>query len=152
MIKNIKKITQLNIKEIFELSLQQFKENSWKKEYFEQEIEKPLHFAYLYQDENSGKIAAFIFFMQTEGEGGLDYNITNLATDDCFKNLGYATALIDFCFMLAKKKNINKVWLEVCEKNSEAIHLYRKLGFKIDYIRKNYYPNQESAVIMSKKF
>ena len=45
-----------------------------------------------------------------------------------------------------------KIILEVREGNNSAITLYKKLGYKIDGIRRNYYKEyKENAVLMSKK-
>lgn len=53
-----------------------------------------------------------------------------------------------------ENKNIyfseNKFLLEVNEKNERALKLYKKIGFEEISIRKNYYGNNENAIIMMK--
>lgn len=101
------------------------------------------------QNQEKGEIVAFIVFLQTEGESGLEFNITNLAVQEKYKRLGNATFLINFVKQFSKQQKVKKIWLEVNENNLPAINLYKKLGFRIDYIRKNYYSNGENAFIMS---
>ena len=51
-------------------------------------------------------------------------------------------------------KNIHfsgdKFLLEVNENNEKALKLYKKIGFEEIYVRKNYYGNNENAIIMMK--
>ena len=53
-----------------------------------------------------------------------------------------------------ENKNIyfseNKFLLEVNEKNERALKLYKKIGFEEISVRKNYYGNNENAIIMMK--
>jgi ribosomal-protein-alanine N-acetyltransferase len=50
----------------------------------------------------------------------------------------------------AKKYGVTDIHLEVRESNEAAIHLYEKLGFLRDGIRKNYYTAPvENAVTMT---
>lgn len=55
--------------------------------------------------------------------------------------------------LIEDKKNIeikNKFLLEVNEKNKKALKLYKKIGFEQISVRKNYYGNNEDAIIMMK--
>lgn len=53
-------------------------------------------------------------------------------------------------------KNINfsenKFLLEVNENNKKALKLYKKIGFEEIFVRKNYYGNNENAIIMMKNY
>ena len=176
----ILKANKKHIKEIQEISTQQFGLLGWAPNFFESELNKKEHFFYIavvnqsvenIQDNNGlinsniflkkekkgflnpcQNIIGFINFMQTEGELGLDFNILNIATREEFKNKGVASALINFVFQLAKQRKFKSVWLEVRYSNNVAIDLYRKLGFQQLYIRKNYYSNGEDAIIFRKIF
>ena len=44
----------------------------------------------------------------------------------------------------------NKFLLEVNENNVKALKLYKKTGFEKIFVRKNYYGNNEDAIIMIK--
>ena len=50
----------------------------------------------------------------------------------------------------AKEKHCSLITLEVNERNSTAIHLYKKHGFETVGIRKKYYDNKFDAYIMTK--
>lgn len=71
------------------------------------------------------------------------YEIFEIAVHPDFKRLGYASELIN------QIPNDKEVFLEVNEKNENALGLYHKNGFKIVSKRKNYYKN-DSAIIMKK--
>lgn len=63
------------------------------------------------------------------------------------RNQGIATSLINY---LIKEFNVKNIFLEVSLKNENAICLYKKLGFKIINIRKNYYKDSD-AYLMRKE-
>lgn len=140
-----------DIEDVLNISAEQFGGKGWGKSLFSDDLNKQFKYAYVLKQEitNKEKTIAFIIFMQTEGETGLEYNITNLAIGEKYKKLGYATSLLGFVKDFSKRNNIKKIWLEVRESNLPAIKLYKKSGFKTDYIRKNYYPNGENACVMS---
>lgn len=47
-----------------------------------------------------------------------------------------------------EKENINNITLEVRESNKEAINFYKRNGYKIEAIRKNYYGNKDGYLMM----
>ena len=49
---------------------------------------------------------------------------------------GLGTKLLKFAFNFAKRKKLKNIELEVIEKNTRAISLYKKLGFKIIQTKK----------------
>lgn len=49
-----------------------------------------------------------------------------------------------------ERDNIKNITLEVRESNSEAISFYKKNGFKIETIRKNYYGNENGYLMLKK--
>jgi len=64
------------------------------------------------------------------------------------ENEGYGQVLLDYTM---KYLNNYVVTLEVREFNSKAIYIYEKFGFKMCSIRKNYYSNNENAILMIKE-
>ncbi len=67
-----------------------------------------------------------------------------------YRGKGCACALMDELFRVSKELNAERSLLEVREGNVSAIALYKKYGFVIDGIRKNYYREPtENAVLMS---
>ena len=47
-----------------------------------------------------------------------------------------------------EKENINNITLEVRESNITAINFYKKNGYKIEAVRKNYYGNEDGYLMM----
>ena len=77
--------------------------------------------------------------------------IINVATDTCFKRMGYAKDVLDRVFWECKEKNIHLISLEVRESNIPAIKLYEALGFVIAGKRKDFYKYpRENAFVMIK--
>ncbi|NPA52664.1 MAG: ribosomal protein S18-alanine N-acetyltransferase [Aquificae bacterium] len=65
-----------------------------------------------------------------------------------YQNRGIGSALLKYFLDHIKQKNIQRVYLEVSEKNQTAINLYKKFGFEIYGRRENYYGNGEDAILM----
>ena len=79
-----------------------------------------------------------------------EMQILNIAVKESIRHRKIATKLFGVIFDYAKNENIQEFTLEVRTSNTGAIKLYKKLGFKIDGVRKNYYANpKEDAVLMS---
>ena len=57
---------------------------------------------------------------------------------------------MDNLIILSDSLNLNSITLEVRESNTPAIKLYEKFDFKNLGVRKNYYKNNENAIIMTK--
>ena len=64
------------------------------------------------------------------------------------KNDGYGQTLFKYALDFLKGYTIT---LEVRKSNIVAIHIYEKYGFKTVTIRKNYYSNNEDALLMLKE-
>lgn len=88
------------------------------------------------------------------GFGGLwksidDIHLTNIVTKKNLRNKGIGNAILNQLINQAKSFGYNIITLEVNETNSPAISLYKKFGFKEVGIRKRYYNNSDSAIIMN---
>ncbi len=91
------------------------------------------------------------------GFGGIwcaidDIHITNIVTKKIYRNFGIGTKLLEHLIYVASKKNLSALTLEVNEKNLPAIHLYEKHHFQKVGQRKNYYKQNENAIIMTYYF
>lgn len=73
-----------------------------------------------------------------------------LNTDPLHRRYGYAQQLLQYIFQLAQQQGIQRLLLEVRASNSAAQALYSRNGFQICGRRKNYYSNQEDALILEK--
>mgnify|MGYP001125538538 CR=1 FL=1 len=75
-------------------------------------------------------------------------NIINISIKKEFQNRGYGRKLLNYLLKNVEKENIKNIYLEVRESNSIAQKLYQKLGFRKFALRKNFYPDNENAVVM----
>ena len=76
-------------------------------------------------------------------------NIMNIVTKKDKRNSGIGTLLLKKLIELAREQNSTSITLEVNEKNIPAINLYKKLQFKEVGVRKKYYDNTDSAILMT---
>lgn len=66
-----------------------------------------------------------------------------------YRGRGYGRQLIDQLFEVATKEKNRRIMLEVRSKNTKAIHLYERSGFKQITRRKDYYHEPlDDALIM----
>ncbi len=75
-------------------------------------------------------------------------DIMNIAVKKDFRNKGIGSLLLKSLIDLYNSLNLTSLNLEVNENNIPAIRLYEKFDFKEISVRKNYYPNNENAIIM----
>lgn len=98
--------------------------------------------------EEEGRVLGSCGVLQVLEEG----NITNVVVEKKYRGRGIGTALLAFLMEEGKKQGISAYTLEVRVSNGEAIHVYEKLGFVSEGIRKNFYEKpKEDAVIMWKR-
>ena len=77
------------------------------------------------------------------------WHVMNVAVDPRFRQRGIATALIERLFEITGEDERRGFTLEVRVSNTDAIRLYRKLGFEARGVRRGYYTdNREDALIM----
>jgi len=74
-------------------------------------------------------------------------NITDVYTDNEFRNQGIASKLFEVLFSKYKNK---RFMLEVNVNNKNAIKLYDKFGFKTIHVRKNYYKDGDALIMEAK--
>jgi ribosomal-protein-alanine N-acetyltransferase len=79
-------------------------------------------------------------------------HILNLCVDPSYQGLGLGSRLLGRMLDLARKRQVERVVLEVRPSNEQAMALYRRHGFSKVGERRGYYPAQggrEDAVVMS---
>ena len=118
----------------------------WSEESIEESLKSGTKF---FVAEKCGKVLGYIGISCILDEG----YIANIAVLPKERKTGVATALLNRVFSLAKDESLSFVSLEVRESNTPAVSLYKKLGFKTEGRRKNFYENpKEDALIMTKRF
>ena len=76
-------------------------------------------------------------------------NIMNIVTRKDKRNLKIGSLLLENLIKICKQKNLKSITLEVNEHNTPAIKLYEKFNFTKVGIRKKYYHNIDSAILMT---
>lgn len=114
-----------------------------------------------FEGELKNKMA--IYFIAVEGDEVLGYlgmwhvvnegHITNVAVAKQHRGKHIASALLEAAIQRAKELEMLGMTLEVRKSNDAALSLYKKYGFKLEGIRKEYYEdNREDALIMWRYF
>ena len=81
-----------------------------------------------------------------------DIHITNIAIAKEFRRKGYGGKFLKFVEEKAAVQGIKKISLEVRKSNHIAQNMYRKFGYKVMKIWRNYYREEnEDALVMEKK-
>lgn len=137
----IKKISENNVKDVYELSCVELKDDSWSLKQFKSCLKNKNYITYtIYKN----KILVSFLIAQNLIDS---LNILLIVTHSNYTNKGFASQLIE---KLIKENPNLKVWLEVKENNLPAIKLYKKFGFKQIHVRNNYYKDGKSALILEK--
>lgn len=113
----------------------------WNYPVFKSELESPN--SYYLVIKNNSKIIGFAGIKLTVP----DCDIMNIVIKKDFRHQGIGSLLLKELISLAKSFDIENLFLEVNEKNTPAISLYNKFGFKKISTRKNYYKNNNAIVM-----
>lgn len=141
----IERMNENHIDDVYLISLEEFKENSWSKNLFIKELQDN-KFKDAFVGIKNNQVVGFVNLCFNDEE----MTILNLATKSAFKRQNVAKMLMQTAFEVAKNKSISRMFLEVEVDNFPAINLYKKFGFEVLKIRKNYYPNHHDALEMIK--
>lgn len=95
-------------------------------------------------DKIVGYINAFHIFEEA--------NLVKIAVIDGYRRLGIATKLLDYVTQKLVQQGVTKMYLEVSDRNENAINFYKKNGFEETTKRENYYNDLSDAIIMWKFF
>ena len=138
----IEQMTSKDIDGVFEVEKNWF-EHHWSKDAFKKELNNEV--ARYLVAKLDGKVVGYvgIWFVMDEG------HITNVAVHSDYRERKIGDKLVDEMVKLCKENNLVAMTLEVRTSNTVAQNLYRKYGFKMAGIRKEYYSdNKEDAIIM----
>jgi ribosomal-protein-alanine N-acetyltransferase len=93
-----------------------------------------------------GKIVGYCGVVMAADEG----DITNVSVDKQHQNRGVGKQLLETLIQKTQEAGIKKLFLEVRESNTRAIHLYEKMGFVQNGMRRHYYedPVENAALMM----
>ena len=117
----------------------------WRREFFESELHQSGRLCLVAAAE--GRLVGYVFAMTVVDE----MHINKIAVDQVHRRRGVAVALMDRCFEAARRRAVTVMSLEVRESNRGAQEFYSRLGFERSYLRPRYYPDGESAVVMTRR-
>jgi ribosomal-protein-alanine N-acetyltransferase len=116
----------------------------WSPRFFLQEIQVPCARSVLAQAD--GKIVGYVLFWLLPDE----VDIHNIAVRSEYRRRGIGRMLLQQVVAAARKRQSNRVTLEVRKSNIAAQTLYRSAGFAMTGVRKGYYSdNGEDALAMA---
>lgn len=98
--------------------------------------------------EKEGKVVGYggILWVMDEGD------ITNIVVEESYRGQGLGSALTEALLSAGNAQGITSFTLEVRVSNQAAIHVYEKLGFVAEGVRKRFYEKPtEDALIMWKR-
>lgn len=123
--------------------------NPWHETTFLGEIHNsPISFPYVIVHKVEKKIIGYFIFWRVKEE----IQISNIAIHPDFRRMGIGEAVLRQVITQMIKGGAKFVSLEVRPSNFAALNLYKKMGFDIFGIKKDYYHNpKEHALIMGKR-
>lgn len=102
-------------------------------------------FALYFSDDDQKNLAAYLVYSKTD-----PIELYKIAVLPAHRKGGLGAFLMNVLLSVAAESEERRIVLEVREGNTAAISLYKKFGFKMDCVRKNYYKNPtENAILMS---
>lgn len=116
----------------------------WRREFFDNELVTEWRFNRVAK--RGPSVVAYLFSMWFFDE----MHINKIAVTESERRKGIADALMADCFAFALEHSIRTISLEVRQSNKGAQEFYRQLGFASAYARPRYYPDGESAVVMTR--
>ncbi len=138
----IEEMKENDIDGVFEVEKNCF-EDYWSKDSFKKELSNNLAKYLVAKLDNKVVGYVGIWFVVDEG------HITNVAVHEDYRGQKIGDQLIKELVQVCKNNKVISMTLEVRASNVVAQNLYRKYGFKMAGIRKEYYSNnKEDAIIM----
>ena len=138
----IEEMKENDIDGVFEVEKNCF-EDYWSKDSFKKELSNNLAKYLVAKIDNKVVGYVGIWFVVDEGD------ITNVALHEDYRGQKIGDHLIKELVQVCKNNKIISMTLEVRASNVVAQNLYKKYGFKMAGIRKEYYSNnKEDAIIM----
>lgn len=116
----------------------------WSISSFLLELKNP--FSYFYVIEKEKRIAGY-FVLWDMGE---EFHLANIAVHPDERRKGYGKFMLKKIIEMAKRKGKQRVRLEVRVSNTNAINLYKKLGFQETGIIKGYYGDEDGIEFVYK--
>ncbi len=137
-------LTLEDLEEVLSIEREAYK-SPWSMAHFERELDNPISFTYALRRApgNKDRLAGYVIFWVVYGEA----HILNVTIRSGLRRRGLGTWLMHEVLSMMEKNMVADVFLEVRRSNSAAMALYKKLGFKETFERKNYYGDEDAMVL-----
>ena len=139
----VKKITRKESQECHKIDLLTIK--LWNLKQWEKELRKS--YVYAFACFKNYQIVGICVFQKILCNAELTY----LSIHPEFKRIGLGKKLLKETLKQCESFAIEKIQLEVSDKNLDALNFYRAFGFKTIGIRKKYYKDGSNALLQEKK-
>tara|TARA_B100000609_G_C16979228_1_gene312958 strand:- start:68 stop:499 length:432 start_codon:yes stop_codon:yes gene_type:complete len=139
----VKKISLNDLKECYEIDYMNI--GLWSIKQWENELKKEYVYAFAcFRNYKIVGVCVFqIIFCIAE--------LTFISIHPTFKRKGIGKKLLEEILKKCNSFAVEKIILEVSEKNIAALNFYRSFGFKTVGIRKKYYEDGSNALLQEKK-
>lgn len=142
----IKEMEIDHIKDIIEIEKKSFA-IPWSEGNLRKELDNKMGIYFVILNNDTNEVAGYGGMWHVINEG----HITNVAIKEDFRGMGLGSKMIDKLIEVAIEKEMIGITLEVRVSNIVAQCLYKKSGFILEGIRREYYDdNREDAIIMWK--
>ena len=137
----IRKFAPTDLKRVYEIENMSF-DQSYGINMFQQLYEMGIGF--LVAEDEGYVIGYVMFWIKYEFQG----HIISIAVDKNYRRRGAGTQLLVKAISILSLLNIDTIYLEVNENNTEAVEFYKNFNFKIDRVVPGYYENGDGAIVM----
>lgn len=117
----------------------------WKREFFEAELHAEGRYNRVVKTKKN-EVVGYLFTMHFLDE----MHINKIAVTEAMRRAGLANLLMNDCLTFAKRLDVRTISLEVRESNEAAQKFYGRLEFRPVYRRAGYYPDGETAIVMTR--
>ncbi len=139
----VKKITIKESQECHEIDLKTIK--LWNLKQWEKELRK--NYVYAFACFRNYKIVGICVFQKIFCNAELTY----LSIHPTYRRRGLGKKLLKETLKICESFDIEKIQLEVSDKNLDALNFYNAFGFETIGIRKKYYKDGSNALLQEKK-
>ena len=137
----VRKFVPKDLKRVFEIESMSF-DQSYGINMFQQLYDMGIGF--LVAEEDEYVIGYVMFWIKYENQG----HIISIAVDKNYRRRGAGTELLVKAIAILSLLNIDAIYLEVKDTNTEAVKFYENFNFKKDRVVPGYYENGDGAIIM----
>ena len=138
-----REMNEEDLKSVLDLESKCFKDPWNEKDCLNELNENPFSHGWLLIDE---KIVGYAFLWETFEMA----QVARIGIDPSFRRKGYGDMLLKHLFERAKVQECEFMTLEVRESNIPALNLYKKNEFIQVNVSKQYYPDGENAIVLTR--